>query len=230
MRLGQHGRPPKSRLSMIYFIHLRCSFRLALDGLLIDLGRLDARHHLLLSDQMVHTLQEAEQALHVPAPLVEDIVRVARLGEGDDAGWPVDLGVDGLRRHQLADVLLCLVLCQIQKLGQARDLDASVVLCDDADVVLNDTLAQVLPPLVCLVVFRLTLLCIEDIGIGQVRPELLRNHGPPHQLWDGEELDELCVLWDQRVACVALDAVDEIGLLVIVWCEDDEVDDALEDL
>jgi hypothetical protein len=27
-----------------------------------------------------------------------------------------------------------------------------------------------------------------------------------------------------------LDAVDEVGLLVVVGCEDDEVDDALEDL
>lgn len=37
-------------------------------------------------------------------------------------------------------------------------------------------------------------------------------------------------MWDLRVACVALNAVDEVGLLVIVRCENDEVDDALEDL
>jgi hypothetical protein len=40
----------------------------------------------------------------------------------------------------------------------------------------------------------------------------------------------LCVLWDLSVARVALDAVDQVGLLVIVGCEDDEVDDALKDL
>jgi hypothetical protein len=40
----------------------------------------------------------------------------------------------------------------------------------------------------------------------------------------------LCVLRDLSVARVALDAVNEVRLLVVVGCEDDEVDDALEDL
>lgn len=40
----------------------------------------------------------------------------------------------------------------------------------------------------------------------------------------------MCVLWDLRVARVALDTVDEVGLLVIVWREDDKVDDTLKDL
>jgi hypothetical protein len=37
-------------------------------------------------------------------------------------------------------------------------------------------------------------------------------------------------LWDLRVACVALNAMDKVGLLVVVGSEDDEVDYALEDL
>ena len=37
-------------------------------------------------------------------------------------------------------------------------------------------------------------------------------------------------MWDLGVARVALDAVDEIGLLVVVRREDDKVDDALENL
>lgn len=40
----------------------------------------------------------------------------------------------------------------------------------------------------------------------------------------------MCVLWDLRVTRVALDTVNEVGLLVIVRREDDKVDDALKDL
>jgi len=60
--------------------------------------------------------------------------------------------------------------------------------------------------------------------------ELLCDHGPAHELGYGEQLDELRVLGDLGVARVALDAVDQVGLLVVVRREDDEVDDALQNL
>ena len=40
----------------------------------------------------------------------------------------------------------------------------------------------------------------------------------------------MCVLGNLRVARIALNTMDKVGLLVIVRCEDDEIDDALEDL
>jgi hypothetical protein len=40
----------------------------------------------------------------------------------------------------------------------------------------------------------------------------------------------LSVLWNLGVTRVALNTVDEVGLLVVVRGEDDEVNDALEDL
>jgi len=144
------------RLIMIVFKSSNLShslFRLALGYLaLVDLGGLDASHHLLLGDEMINALQQTQQALHVAAPLVQYVVCVSRLRECDYARGPVDFGVDGLCRHQLADVLLRLVFGEIQQLCQPRDLDACVVLGNDANVVLDDTLPQVLPPLVRLVV------------------------------------------------------------------------------
>lgn len=47
---------------------------------------------------------------------------------------------------------------------------------------------------------------------------------------NSEELKELCVERYLGVAGVFVDSVKEVGLLVVVWCEDDIVDDALKDL
>ena len=177
---------------------------------------------------MIDPLEQAEQALHVEAPLVEDVVGVAGLREADDAGWPVDLGKHRLGRHQLADVLLRLVLGQVEQLGEAAHLDARVVLGDDADVVLDDALAQVLPPLKGLVFVVILCLVVEDVGAGQVGPEHAGDLGPPHELVDCEELQELGIVGHRRVARVLVDPVEEIVLLVVVGREDDEIDDALQ--
>lgn len=99
--------------------HMRSciSFRFAFACLgLVNFCGLDAGHHLFLGDEMIDAFQQTEQALHVPAPFVEHIIRVARLREAHDAGGPVDLGMDRLRSHQLADVLLRLVLCKVEEL------------------------------------------------------------------------------------------------------------------
>lgn len=47
---------------------------------------------------------------------------------------------------------------------------------------------------------------------------------------NGEELEELCIERDLRIANVFVDSVEEIGLFVVVRCEDDIVDNALQDL
>ncbi len=202
---------------------------LALPGL--GAGLLDGGHHLLLGDEVVDALEQAEQALHVEAPLVEDVVGVARLGEADDARGAVDLGEDRLGRHQLADVLLGFVLGQVEQLRQAAHLDARVVLGDDAHVVLDDALAQVLPPLEGLVLVVVVVgLVVEDVGARQVGPEHARHLGPAHELVNGEELEQLGVVGHHRVARVLVDPVQEVVLLVVVGREDDEVDDALQDL
>jgi len=86
------------------------------------------------------------------APLIQDIIRISGLREADDAGRSVDLGVDRLGGDELADVLLRLILGQVEKLRETLHLDARVVLGHHADVVLNDTFPQVLPPLVSLLI------------------------------------------------------------------------------
>ena len=84
----------------------------------IGRGRgLNAGHHLLLGDEMVDAFQQAQQTLHAGAPLVQHHVGVSRFGEIDHSRRPVDLGVDGLGRDELADVGFGFVLVEVEQLG-----------------------------------------------------------------------------------------------------------------
>jgi hypothetical protein len=69
--------------------------------------------------------------------------------------------------------------------------------------------------------------CIEDVGAAEVGTEYSGDFWPSHELVDGEESQELCIERDLRVTRVFVDAVEEVGLFVIVWCEYDIVDDPL---
>lgn len=115
-------------------------------------GRLDPCHHLLFGDEMIDSLQESQQALHVVTPLIQNVISIPRLREADDPCRSVNLGVHSLGGNQLADVLFRLILSQVEQLGEASHLDASVVLGNDADIVLNDSLSEILPSLVRLLV------------------------------------------------------------------------------
>jgi hypothetical protein len=98
---------------------------------------------------------------------------------------------------------------------------------------LNDSLSQILPSLKRL---RVAVRCGgslgrgKDIGGAEVRAEVLRDFGPAHELVHGEELEKLGVKGDLCVAAVFMDAVEEVGLFVVVRGEDDVVDYALEGL
>jgi hypothetical protein len=61
--------------------------------------------------------------------------------------------------------------------------------------VLDDALAKILPPLVCLLVIGLVGLDVEDIGVAKVRAKLLGNLWPSHEFVDGEEAQKLGVEW-----------------------------------
>lgn len=153
-------------------------------------GGLDAGHHLLLGDQMVDPLEQTQQTLHVAAPLVQNVIGIPGFGKVDQSRGSVNLSVDGLRCDQITNVLLRLFLSQIQQLGQTAHLNASVVLGYYTDIVLDNPLSQVFPPLVCLVLGRLLRLGIEHVCVAQVGAELLGNHRPAHQLGDGEQLQQ----------------------------------------
>ena len=179
---------------------------------------------------MINALQQPQQALHVRAPLVQHIVRIARLGKVYDARRAVDLGVDRLRGHEIADVLLRLLLRQVEQLRQTAHLDARIVFGHHADVVLDHSLAEVLPALVGLVVAACAGLGVKDVGAAEVRAELLCYHGPAHQFVDGKEAEQAGFNWNLGVAGFGVDAMEEVGLFVVVGGEDDVVDDPLEDL
>lgn len=57
--------------------------------------------------------------------------------------------------------------------------------------------------------------------------EFLGYHWPAHELGDGKELEELGIKGELYIAGIELDAVEEVGLLIVVGSEDDEVDYAL---
>lgn len=193
-------------------------------------ARLNVGHHLLLGNEMINTLEVAQQALHVGAPLVQDVICISGLREAYNTRRAIDLGVDSLGGDQLADVLLRLVLCEIQQLGEALGLDAGVVLGDHTDIVLDDSLAEIQPALVRLLIVRLTGLGVEDISFTQVRAKGLCDLWPAHELVNCEKLEKLCLLGDLADSGVLLDSVQQIVLLVVVRGKNDEVDNALEDL
>ena len=194
--------------------------------------RLYPRHHLLLRDQMIDPFQQAQEALHAPTPFIQHLVRVARLGERDDAGRAVDFGVDRLGRDELADVAFRLVLVQVEQLGESVHLDAGVVFGHDADVVFDDAFAEVLPAEVGFGVFvsRGRGRGGEDVGGAEMGAEALGDDGPAHQLGDGEGFEQLLLVGDEGVARIGVDAVEEVGLFVVVRGEEDVIDDPLEDL
>ena len=70
----------------------------------------------------------------------------------------------------------------------------------------------------------------EDIRGTEVRAEGFGDDGPTHEFGDGEEAEELLFLRDEGVAGVGVDAVQEVGLFVVVRGKEDVIDDSLEDL
>lgn len=194
--------------------------------------RLYPSHHLLLRNQMIDPLQKAQKALHAPAPLVQNLIRIPGLGKRDDSRRPVDFGIDRLGRDELTDVAFRLFLVQIEQLGESVHLDAGVVFRYDANVVFNDPLPEVLPAGVGFWVF---LICGwgcsgEDVGGAKVGAEALGNYGPAHEFGDGEGFEQLLLVGDEGVSSVGVYAMEKVGLLVIVRREKNVIDDSLEDL
>jgi hypothetical protein len=159
---------------------------------------------------MIDSFQKTKQALHISAPFIKHVICVSRLGEADDSGRSVDLGVHCLGCNQLTDILLCLILGQVEKLGQAWHLDSGVIFGNDTDVVFNDTLVKIFPSLMCLLVCRLTLRGIENICAAEMRTEQLSDFWPSHEFMNGEELEELSVEGNLRDSGIFLNAMEEV--------------------
>lgn len=70
----------------------------------------------------------------------------------------------------------------------------------------------------------------KDIGSTERRAVLFGNEGPAHEFGACEEFEERSFFRGQRVAGIGIDAVEEVGLLVVVGREDDVENYALEDL
>ena len=109
-------------------------------------------------------------------------------------------------------------------------MDPSVVLGDDAYIVLNDTLAQVCPALVRLGIRGLIGVGVEDVGAAQVGSKDFGHFGPTHKFVDCEETEQPGIEGNLRVACVFIDAMQEVRLFIVVGGEDYVVYNSLESL
>ena len=112
---------------------------------------------------------------------------------------------------------------------EAAHLDPGVVSSYNAHVVLDDTFPQVLPPDVSFGVGG-GRGGGKDVGGAEMRPEFFGNNRPAHEFGNGEQFQQLGFGRDQGIAGVGVDAVEEIGLLVIVRGKDNVINYSLEDL
>lgn len=112
---------------------------------------------------------------------------------------------------------------------ETRHGDASIVFSDDADIVLDDPFAEIEVTSVGFGIFGRGGVG-ENVGSAEMRAEFFGDDGPAHEFGDGEEFKELGFGGDEGVAGVGLDAVEEVGLFVVVGGEDDVVDYTLENL
>ena len=112
-----------------------------------DLRGLDPSHHLLFGDEMINSLQQPQQTLHTPTPLIQDVIRIPRLRKAYNPGRPIDLRIHGLGSDQFADVFFRLVFVEVKKLREPGHLYPRVVFRNDSDVVFNDALPKILPSL-----------------------------------------------------------------------------------
>ena len=69
----------------------------------------------------------------------------------------------------------------------------------------------------------------EDVGGAEVGAELFGDDGPAHEFGDGEEFEKTGFGGDLGIPGVEVDAVEQIGLFVVVGGEEDVVDYPLED-
>lgn len=94
---------------------------------------------------------------------------------------------------------------------------------------LNDTFPQILPACERFWVFFVRG-GVEDVCGAEVGAEALGDDRPAHEFRDGEGFDEVAFFGDEGVAGVGVDAVEQVGLLVVVGGEEDVEDHSLEDL
>ena len=71
---------------------------------------------------------------------------------------------------------------------------------------------------------------VEDVGGAEVRAVFLGDDGPAHEFGDGKEFEEGGFRRDEGVAAVEVDAVEKVGLFVVVGGENDVIDYSLENL
>lgn len=143
-----HFRSAKNRSQICYarrpIVQPQLAGSMCLDGIITY--RLYPRHHLLLRDKMINSLQQAKQTLHTPTPLIEYLIRIPRFRKRHHSRRSVNLGIHRFRSDELADITFRFLFVQIEELGKSVHLYPGVVFRYDTDIMLDDSLSQILPP------------------------------------------------------------------------------------
>jgi hypothetical protein len=109
-------------------------------------------------------------------------------------------------------------------------LDAGIIFGNHSDIVLDDTLAEIFPSLVCFLIFRLIRSRIKNVSATEMWTKELSNFWPSHEFVDGKKFEELSIERYLSITDVFLHTVEEVGLFVVVGSEDNVVNDSLQDL
>lgn len=113
---------------------------------------------LFLVDQVARFVHQIHQFVQPEGPVVEDLRGGLLRREVDDAGRSVRLDGERTGVDHPRQVLLALGLAQVQQFGHALQVNARVVVGDDAHVVLDQAVLQLGPAL-----FAVRRLLVEDV-------------------------------------------------------------------
>mmetsp|Transcript_2255 Transcript_2255/g.3790 ORF Transcript_2255/g.3790 Transcript_2255/m.3790 type:complete len:407 (-) Transcript_2255:331-1551(-) len=173
--------------------------------------------HVFFVDEVARALNQAQQLRNIRVPVGEHALGRARLGEGHHAARPVHLRPEAVLAHQGRQVRLRLIFCKLQVLRKPFHPDLLVVLCNSANIVLDDAHAEVGGPGAGAVGAR----------AGQRRVPRQRRaraaHRPPDELRGGEPARGLLEVGHalQRPA-QPLHPLQHVRLLVAVGAEHQE--------
>ena len=96
-------------------------------------------HHFFLVDQVSGLVDGAHEQRQIIAPVVEHFIRILLLLEGHNARESIHLAADRLVYDQRRQKLLGLLVVQVEQVGHALCVNASVILCHHSHILQNLT-------------------------------------------------------------------------------------------
>mmetsp|Transcript_6573 Transcript_6573/g.22107 ORF Transcript_6573/g.22107 Transcript_6573/m.22107 type:complete len:312 (-) Transcript_6573:675-1610(-) len=173
--------------------------------------------HGFFVNQVVGLIKHVKKLVYLPHPLVQKPIRAARIRvEANHAARSVDLRAHLFGTHQIRQPLFCFHGIETKQLAKTNQGDVLVVRPHDKQVVLDDSLSQILFP-------RVPLFAAENFGFaGHLARERLRERVPVDDFLCGELLGELLMQGKVIQLRVGCDLVQQVLLHRAVRAEHHE--------